>query len=45
MNENRLASPQNLYATLREHLRQADERDVDHARPNQLAHALHVPTR
>ena len=45
MNENQLDSPQQLYVALREHLRRADERDVDHARPSQLAHALQAPIR
>lgn len=45
MNENRLDSPQQLYAALREHVRLAAERDVDHARPSQLAYALHAPVR
>jgi len=45
MNENQLDSPQQLYVALREHLRRADERDVDHARPSQLAHALQAPVR
>jgi len=38
-------STHQLYAALREHLNQADERDIYHARPSQIAHALYAPVR
>ncbi len=45
MNETQPVSQQQLYAALREYLLHADERDVSHARPSQLAHALQAPVR
>ncbi len=45
MSENRFDSPQQLYMALREHFQHAPERDIDHARPSQLAHALQASVR
>ena len=45
MNEKPFDTPQQLYTVLCEHLLRADERDVGHVRPSQLAHALHAPVR